>query len=116
MNTNIFESPLVLLSAAVLLFVAVGTVRLYWPDKSKVWHFLLPVVVGAAGFAADHFVQTDSELIGQVIEAGADATVANQIDEIAPLIASNYSDGFHRSREQLLTSYSAITRRVCWRK
>ena len=51
-----YESPLILIIVAVVLFCIITILRNFLPDKRRWWQFLIPLVVLIAAFAVDHGV------------------------------------------------------------
>ncbi len=99
---NFFEQPWTLLAAAVLVLFGVLTFRSVWSEKRKPWQWLLPVGVALLGVGLDLAVTTDLEKINQVIKTGLKAVREENCAAIAPLIAADYQDSYHKSKESLL--------------
>jgi hypothetical protein len=99
---NFFEQPWTLLAAAVLVLFGVLTFRSVWSEKRKPWQWLLPAGVALLGVGLDLAVTTDLEKINQVIRTGIRAVQEENCAGIAPLIAADYQDSYHKSRESLL--------------
>jgi len=99
---NFFEQPWTLLGAAVLVLFGVLTFRSVWSEKRRPWQWLLPVGVAVLGVGLDLAVATDLEKINQVIKTGLKAVQEENCAAIAPLIAADYQDSYHKSKESLL--------------
>jgi hypothetical protein len=99
---NFFEQPWTLLGAAVLVLFGVLTFRSVWSEKRKPWQWLLPAGVALLGVGLDLAVTTDLEKINQVIRTGLKAVQEENCAAIAPLIAEDYQDSYHKSKESLL--------------
>ena len=99
---NIFEQPWTLLGAAVLVLFGVLTFRSVWYEKRRSWQWLLPVGVAVLAVGLDLAVTTDREKINQVIKTGLKAAEAEDCAAIARLIADDYQDSYHKSKESLL--------------
>jgi len=99
---NFFEQPWTLLGAAVLVLFGVLTFRSVWPEKRKLWQWFLPAGVALLGVGLDLGVATDLEKINQVIRTGLRAVQEENCAAIVPLIAADYQDSYHKSRESLL--------------
>jgi hypothetical protein len=99
---NIFEQPWTLLGAAVLVLFGVLTFRSIWYEKRRSWQWLLPAGVAALAVGLDLGVTTDLEKINQVIKTGLKAVEAENCDAIARIIADDYQDSYHKSKESLL--------------
>jgi hypothetical protein len=99
---NFFEQPWTLLGAAVLVLFGVLTFRSVCSDRRKPWQWLLPVGVAVLGLGLDLGVTTDREKINQIVKAGVKAVEAEDCVTIARLIADDYQDSYHKSKESLL--------------
>lgn len=99
---DFFEQPWTLLGAAVLVLLGMLTYRSV-TDKRRAWHLVLPILIAAAGFGLDALVATDLEqvraAIGRVLQAAED----EDCDAIARMIASDYADDVHRTKDSLMT-------------
>ena len=99
---NLFEQPWTLLAAAVLILFGVLTFRSVWSEKRKPWQWFLPVGVAVLGVGLDLAVTTDLEKINQVIKTGLKAVQEENCAAIAPLLAADYQDSYHKTKESLL--------------
>jgi hypothetical protein len=99
---NIFEQPWTLLGAAVVVLCGVLTFRSIWYEKRRSWQWLLPAGVAVLAVGLDLAVTTDREKISQVIEAGIKAAETANCDVIARLVADDYQDSHHQSKEVLI--------------
>lgn len=99
---DFFEQPWTLLGVAVLVLFGILTYRSVYPDKRRVWQFLIPVAVAGAGFGLDLLVTTDLEKIHSVIRMAIDAAENEDCAAIERLLASGYDDGFHHSKADLM--------------
>jgi hypothetical protein len=99
---DFFEQPWTLLGAAVLVLFGFLTCRSLWPEKRRWWHLLVPVMIAGIGFGLDFLVTTDMEKIHGTVDALLKAVQAEDCDAVAELIASDYADSRHATREQLL--------------
>jgi hypothetical protein len=99
---NFFEQPWTLLAAAVLVLFGVLTFRSVWPEKRKPWQWFLPAGVALLAVGLDLGVTTDLEKINRAIRMGLRAVQEENCAAIAPLIAADYQDSYHKSREGLL--------------
>jgi hypothetical protein len=99
---NIFEQPWTLLGAAVLTLFGVLTFRSVWYEKRRSWQWLLPVFVAVLGVGLDLAVTTDLEKINQLIKTGIKAVEEENLPAIGRLLASDYRDSYHQSKESLL--------------
>jgi hypothetical protein len=99
---NFFEQPWTLLAAAVLVLFGVLTFRSVWSEKRKPWQWFLPAGLALLGVGLDLAVTTDLEKISQMIHTGLKAVQEENCAAIVPLIAADYQDSYHKSKESLL--------------
>jgi len=99
---NVFEQPWTLLGAAVIVLFVVWTIRSVWPEKARFWQWLLPLSVAALAFGLDQAVATDLEKINAIVKAGVRAAENEDCMALARLIASDYEDSRHKSKEELI--------------
>ncbi len=107
---NVFEQPWTLLGAAVLVLFGVLTFRSVWSEKRRPWQWLLPAGVALLGVGLDLAVTTDLEKINQMIKTGLQAVQEENCAAIDPLIAADYEDSYHKSRESLMDQCRARLR------
>ncbi len=101
---NIFEQPWTMLVAAVISLLIILVIRAALPDKRRFWQFLIPAAVAAAGFGMYYFVETDAEQIASVIQQAGRAAQRGDCQAIEPLLAENYQDRYHRSKDAAMRS------------
>jgi len=99
---NVFEQPWTLLGAAVLVLFGVLTFRSVWDEKRRPWQWFLPAGVALLGVGLDLAVTTDLEKINQMIKMGLKAVQEENCAAIDPLIAADYEDSYHKSKESLM--------------
>jgi hypothetical protein len=99
---NVFEQPWTLLGAAVLVLFGVLTFRSVWPDKQRWWQWLLPAGVAALALGLDFAVATDLEKINRAIRTAIKAAEREDVPAIARLIAADYQDSYHESKQSLV--------------
>lgn len=99
---NICEQPWTLLGAAVLVLFGVLTFRSVWYEKRRSWQWLLPAGVAVLAVGLDFGVTTDREKINQLINTGIKAAEAANCDALARLVADDYQDSHHQSKEVLI--------------
>lgn len=109
---SIFQSPLVLIWVAVGLWMVASIVRITIPEKKRLWHMIVPLVVFAAAFGADYFVKTDREKIDILIDRGIEATVAADVEAIETMIGDDYADRIHRSKADFMGKCRRTFRRA----
>ncbi|MBN1360461.1 MAG: hypothetical protein JW993_07710 [Sedimentisphaerales bacterium] len=99
---DIFEQPWTLLGAAVLVLLGILTFRSVCPEKRRFWQLVVPIAIAGAGFGLDLLVTTDLEKIHSVIRMAIGAAENEDCAAIERLLDSNYDDGFHHSRADLM--------------
>ena len=99
---DIFEQPWALVGAAVLVLFGMLTFRSFCPEKRRWWQLLIPVLLAVAAFSADMLVQTDLEKINSVIKDAINAVQQENYRAIEAVIADDYSDSYHSTKQQLL--------------
>jgi low affinity Fe/Cu permease len=100
---NIFEQPWTLLGVSVIALLVILTIRSVWPERRHWWQLLIPVAIAAAGFGLDFFVQTDLEKINALIDTEIKAVEEEDCNAIESIIAGNYRDSFHNTKEDLMS-------------
>ena len=100
---DVFERPWALLGAAVIVLFVVWTIRSVWPEKRRWWQWLLPLGVAALAFGLDAAVATDLEKINGALKAGIRAAEEEDCTALARLIAGDYEDSYHKSKEALIS-------------
>jgi len=98
----IFEQPWPLLITAGVVFLLVLIFRSIFPQKRHAWQWLLPALLAAAAFGLDFLVETDREKINAVISTGVKAVEEENPDAIEAIIADNYRDSFHITKDDLV--------------
>ncbi len=98
----IFEQPWPLLITAATVFLLVLILRSILPEKRHWWQWLLPALLVAAAFGLDFLVETDLEKINAVIDIAVMAVEEENPDVIEAIIADNYRDSFHKSKNELM--------------
>ena len=98
----IFEQPWPLLITAATVLLLVLILRSILPEKRHAWQWLLPALLVAAAFGLDFLVETDLEKINAVIDIAVMAVEEENPDVIEAIIADNYRDSFHKSKNELM--------------
>ncbi len=96
---NFFEQPWTLTAAAIIVLVILLIAR---PGKKYLWLWLLPFLIGGIAFGLDYLVQTDPEMIRDVIKTVVKAAENENCSAIEPLISENYRDSLHKTKSTLL--------------
>jgi hypothetical protein len=99
---NVFEQPWTLLGAAVIVLFGVLTFRSVWPEKQKWWQWLLPAGVAVLALGLDFGVTTDLEKVNGALKAAMKAGEREDIVALAQLIAADYQDSYHESKQSLI--------------
>jgi hypothetical protein len=98
----VFEQPWPVLITAATVLLLVVIVRSILPEKRHAWQWLLPILLAAAAFGFDFLVETDREKINAVIGKGVKAVEEENPNAIEAIIADNYSDSFHKTKDILM--------------
>jgi len=105
---NIFEYPFVGIGLAVVSMIALWIFGAFFPQKRRRWHFAVPFVIAILAFAVAFFVQTDREKILSAVSKGIKAFELQNIEPISRIIADDYSDAAHSSKELILAYCQAL--------
>ena len=108
---NVFESPWLLLIFSFIFLAVVVIVRRGNEEKSPWWFLFLPFVFGVVSVGLDFFIHTDHEKITSVINIAIQGIIEQDVGQIGSLIASDYSDSAHNSKERLMAYCQAILSR-----
>ncbi|MDH7598437.1 MAG: hypothetical protein QHH07_02210 [Sedimentisphaerales bacterium] len=99
---NVFETPYLLLILAVFVHMAVLVFRAIRPDKQRPWQWAIPLAVVCLAFGMDLAVATDREQINALLNKAVKAAEREDVTTIADILAEDYSDSLHPSKDQLL--------------
>ncbi|MHC4265337.1 MAG: hypothetical protein ACYSUK_05310 [Planctomycetota bacterium] len=72
-------------------------------DKKLWWLWVIPVLIAIIGLGLDTLIKTDLEIIRAVIYTGARAVENESPAQIETIIAENYRDSTHRSKDSLIS-------------
>lgn len=108
---DIFQSPWVLIGVSAAVWLVAAIIRVMFPEKKHWWHMAAAVVIFAAAFGVDYFVQTDREKIDSLIDRGIEATVAADVEGVGAIIGDNYADRVHKSKADFVDTCRAYFRR-----
>jgi hypothetical protein len=108
----IFEQPWLLLTAAALSLAVTITIRQAFLEKSRPWHFSIPVLLVIAAFGLDFFIRTDLEKINLLIKTGMRAVENDRPDLIDRIISPDYFDSYHSSKDMLMEHCRNILNRL----
>ena len=99
---NVFEQPWLLTVIAVGSFLLVGTLISAFPKTFKPWTRIIPVLILLAAFGLDYGVETDHEKIMVTLNQLVETTQNQDVPAIEQLIATDYQDSYHRSKDRLI--------------
>ncbi len=105
---NIFEYPFVGIGIAIILFIILWIFRAVKPDKKRWWQLFIPLLIAIAAVAVLYFVQTDKEKIQNAISKGIKAFEQQKIEPISEIIADDYNDPYHSSKDLIIAYCQAI--------
>jgi len=105
---NVFEYPFTGIAAAAVVMAGLGLFWIFKPEKKRKWHLLIPLGIVVLAFAVAYFVQTDKEKIRGAINNGIKAFEELKIEPIREVIADDYSDPFHTSKEYIIAYCQAM--------
>jgi hypothetical protein len=99
---DIFEQPWTLLGVSVIVFFVVLTIRSVFPEKQHWWQWAIPAAIAVAAFGLDFPVVTDLEKIHSLVKTAIKAVEQEDCRAIENIIADDYRDSRHRSKEALM--------------
>lgn len=99
---NIYEYPFTGIAVAIVVLAGLGLFGIFKPEKKRRWHLLIPLFIVALSFAVAYFIQTDREKILGAINKGIKAFEEQKIEPIREIVAADYSDPFHTSKEYIV--------------
>ncbi len=99
---NIFEYPFVGIGIAVIVLAGLWVYGIFRPNKKRKWHPLIPIGIVVLAVAVSYFVQTDKGKILGAVNKGIKAFEEQKIELIKEIIADDYSDSQHSSKEYIV--------------
>ena len=105
---NVFEYPFLGIGIALIVFIALWIFRRFCPDKKRWWQLLIPLLIAIAAVAVAYFVETDKEKIQGAINKGIKAFEQQKIEPIREILANDYSDPYHSSKELIVAYCQAL--------
>jgi hypothetical protein len=81
---------------------------IFFPQKRRRWHPIVPFVILLLSFAIEFLVQTDREKILGAVNKGIKAFETQDIQPIKEIIADDYSDSAHSSKELIVAYCQAL--------
>jgi hypothetical protein len=109
---NVFEYPFTGIAAAVVVLAGLWLFWIFKPEKKRRWHLLVPIGIVILAVAVAYFVQTDKEKILGAIDKGIKAFEEQKIELIREVIANDYSDIEHTSKEMIIAYCQAMMQRA----
>jgi hypothetical protein len=103
---NKFVVPLAIL--ILLIYEASLIIRAILMDKKLWWLWIMPMAIAIIGVGLDALVKTNMEMIRTVIYTAAKAVEDENPAQIETIIAENYSDSTHRSKDSLMSRCRTI--------
>jgi hypothetical protein len=108
---NVFQQPWLLLFIAFMLLVVVYVMRTSFPQKQKWWHLLIPILIAAGAFGLDYLVKTDSEKVKGIMDNAIAATLERDTGAMNPLIADDYRDRHHPTKQMIMSTFNFVVAR-----
>ncbi|MGA2916004.1 MAG: hypothetical protein ABSE89_08275 [Sedimentisphaerales bacterium] len=105
---NIFEYPFAGIGAAIIVFIALWIFRAVCPDKKRWWQLFIPLLIVIAAVAVAYFVETDKEKIQGAINKGIKAFEQQKIEPIKEIVADDYTDPYHSSKDIIIAYCQAL--------
>ncbi|MBN1787658.1 MAG: hypothetical protein JW806_04620 [Sedimentisphaerales bacterium] len=99
---NPYEYPFLGAVIAVAVMIILWLFGIFWPEKRRRWHPVIPLVILAAALALTFFAQTTKEKITAAIKQGAKSFETQNIELFAQIVADDYGDTSNKSKENLL--------------
>jgi hypothetical protein len=91
-----------LLVAPIVILLAMPALQPFLLRDRRWWLWLLPPCLALLAFACDRLVKTDLEKINTLIKTAMKAVEEENCDDIADLIAPDYTDSYHNTKDKLL--------------
>jgi len=99
---DVFEQPWGLIIIAGLISLVLLLLRTFAPQKCRWWLWLIPAILVIVAFGLDFLVETDLEKINAVIDTSVSAFEKEDTDSIEQIIADNYHDSYHGTKDALM--------------
>ncbi|HUT31292.1 MAG TPA: hypothetical protein VMX13_15970 [Sedimentisphaerales bacterium] len=99
---NIFEQPWTILLVAVIVSLVISVYHWLFPERKRWTHFLIPLIIAVVGLAGDFLVKTDPEKINALLKTGMKAVEEESADAVDAIIAPDYTDSAHNTKEDLM--------------
>ena len=105
---NVLEQPWTLLGVALLALLVIWAIRVVAPNKRRWWHFVIPIFIAAVAMGLYLFVPTDTKKIKSTIKTGVKAVEQENAQVLGLIIADNYRDSAHPSKESMMNHCEMI--------
>ncbi|MHC4621327.1 MAG: hypothetical protein ACYTEQ_26590 [Planctomycetota bacterium] len=92
-----------LLIAAIVILLALPALQPFLLRNRRWWLWLLPPCLALLAFGCDWLVKTDLEKINALIKTAMKAVEEENCDAVAALIAPDYIDSYHNTKESLIS-------------
>ena len=99
---NIFQQPWTILVIAFITLDVIWFAGMFKTEPIKKWIWLTPLLIALLGFAIDFLVKTDREKINILINSAIKATQEENIPAIDAIIAQDYHDSRHKTKQGLM--------------
>jgi len=88
--------------------IGLWLVGIFFPQKRRMWHAVIPFIILLLAFAVAFLVQTDREKILSAVKKGVKAFETQNIEPMKEIIADDYSDLSNSSKEYVLAYCQAL--------
>lgn len=105
-----------ILASALALLLIYLTVHGILLNKRYWWQWMIPLILATAAFSLDFYIETDREQINSLLEHGLRATEDSDIKVIKSILADDYSDSFHRTKDHFIRSCMSFLSRESVKK
>lgn len=105
---NVFEYPFVGIGIAAIVTLGLWIYETFRPERKKIWHLFIPASIVIFSVALSYFVQTDNEKILAAVDKGIKAFKDKNIEPIREIVADDYSDMLHSSKEYIIAYCQAL--------
>jgi hypothetical protein len=96
---NVFEHWWTALLIALIVQTILAIIHIFKPDSRRFWHILIPLAIIVIGIGVERLVVTDSEKINILLDKCLKATASEDLATIDSVLAPDYSDSCHNSKE-----------------
>ncbi|AQQ71355.1 hypothetical protein SMSP2_01728 [Limihaloglobus sulfuriphilus] len=111
-NLNPFESPFLLMIAALVAIVVVHFIKDSLKGPAAVLVFIMPFIILALSVGLDRFVLTDNEAITSIIYNIRSCFIEQRTDDIARYVSDDFSARGSRSKQHLMEDIAYASKKV----